>query len=118
MKKFSPEIKDEINLIISGIDAWQNLFSIKLDFFFDGWALYLKEKLIYPRLIVIFKSYEKELFSIKSFEVHFKNFQKEMYKELFKIENIKNVEILLKELKKIIYGKDIFNSASQKLKSI
>ena len=107
--KFSPDIQNEIKGIIYKIQSWKDLFDFQLEFFFDGWAIYLKERSIYPRSIVIFKSYEKNQYSIKSFEVHLQNFKKEELHELYSVEHIKDQKKLITELKEIIYGKDLGN---------
>jgi len=60
--KFSPNIKSEVEDILKNLDFWNNYFSINLEFYFDGWAIFLKEKNLYPRCIVIFKSYNINLF--------------------------------------------------------
>ncbi|MCK4369583.1 MAG: hypothetical protein KAV01_01455 [Candidatus Lokiarchaeota archaeon] len=111
--KFSPEIQAEINDIISKIQNWKNFFNYKIEFYFDGWAIFLREKNAYPRYITIFKSYKTCTFSIKSFEVYLKDFQKEEFKELYFIDNISTKNDLLKELKDIIYGKDLIQEASK-----
>ncbi|MFX0042316.1 MAG: hypothetical protein ACFE8L_05340 [Candidatus Hodarchaeota archaeon] len=111
--KFSPKIKNEIEEILKEISFWNEFFSIKFDFFFDGWAIFLKEKSLYPRNIVIFKSYTKNSYSVKSFEIHLNYSKKEEYKEIFSVKNIGNQKLLFKELKEIIYGKDILNNASK-----
>ena len=89
------------------------MFLINYEFFLDGWAIYLKEKLSYPRNIVIFKSYEKNSYSIKSFEIIRDNENKERYRELYYKKNLYTQEDLLKELRDVIYGKDILKTASQ-----
>ncbi len=111
--KFSPKIKNEIDGILKEISFWNEFFSINFDFYFDGWAIFLKEKNLYPRSIVIFKSYTTNSYSIKSFEVHLNYSKKEEFNEIFSVENIRNQSLLLKELKEIIYGKDILNNASK-----
>ena len=111
--KFSPEIQNEIDEIFKKINLWNKLFTFQIEFYFDGWAIFLKEKNLYPRCIVVFKSYEKDLYSIKSFEIHLHNLKKEEYKEIYSIENIRNRYNLLKELKEVIYGKDLLKSASK-----
>ena len=70
---------------------------------------FFKRKDIYPRCIVIFKSYETNQFSVKSFDVYLQNFKKEEYHEIYSAENIKNQSDLIKELKDVIYGKDLGN---------
>lgn len=111
--KFSTEIQAEINDIISKIQNWKNFFNYKIEFYFDGWAIFLREKNAYPRYITIFKSYSTHTYSIKSFEVNLKDFQKEEFKELYYIDNISTKNDLLKELKDIIYGKDLIQEASE-----
>jgi hypothetical protein len=111
--KFSPEIKNEIEEILKEVSFWNEYFSIKFDFFLDGWAIFLKEKSLYPRNIVIFKSYTKNSYSIKSFEIHLDHSKKEEFKEIFSVNNLGNQKLLFKELKEIIYGKDILNNASK-----
>ncbi len=109
INKFSPEIQKEIEGIIKKIQLWKDLFSIKLEFYYDGWAIFLKEKNIYPRCIIIFKSYESDQFSVKSFDIYLQNYEKEEYHEIYSVENIKNQYDLLRELKDVIYGKDLGN---------
>lgn len=111
--KFSPEIQAEINDIIGKIQNWKNFFHYNIEFYFDGWAIFLREKNAYPRYITIFKSYNTHTYSIKSFEVYLKDFQKEEFKELYSIDNISTKNDLLKELKDIIYGKDLIQEASK-----
>ena len=111
--KFSAENQAEINDIVSKIQNWKNFFNYKIEFYFDGWAIFLREKNAYPRYITIFKSYNTRTFSIKSFEVYLKDFQKEEFKELYFIDNISTKNDLLKELKDIIYGKDLIQAASK-----
>ena len=105
--KFSLEIQKEIEGIIKKIQIWKDLFNIKLDFYYDGWSIFLKEKNVYPRCIVIFKSYESNQFSIKSFDIYLRNYKKEEYDEIYSAENINNQYDLIKELKEVIYGKDL-----------
>ncbi len=109
--KFSPEIQTEINEIINKIQRWKNIFDYKIEFYIDGWALFLREKYAYPRFITVFKSYDTNTYLIKSFEVSLKDFEKEEFKELYSIENINSINDLLKELKDIIYGKDLIKGA-------
>jgi hypothetical protein len=113
INKYSPEIQKEIEGILNKTQSWKGLFTIKLEFYFDGWAIFLKEKNIYPRCIVIFKSYETNQFSIKSYDIYLQNYKKEEYYEIYSVENIKNKTDLLKELKAVIYGKDLGNQAIQ-----
>ncbi|MFX1376497.1 MAG: hypothetical protein ACFFA0_11860 [Promethearchaeota archaeon] len=105
--KFSPKIQKEIEEIRIKIQSWKKLFSIKLEFYFDGWAIFLREKNVYPRCIVIFKSYESDSFSITSYDIHLQNYEKEQYKEIYSVKNIKTQVKLINELKDVIYGKDL-----------
>jgi hypothetical protein len=111
INKFSEEIKEEIEALLKKIQIWEDLFNIKLEFYFDGWALFLKEKNLYPRCIVIFKSTDRSQYSIKSYNIYLQNFKKEEYEEIYSVEYLKNHEDVLKELKAIIYGKDLGNQA-------
>ncbi|UCC21044.1 MAG: hypothetical protein JSV62_07130 [Promethearchaeota archaeon] len=111
--KFSINTQTEINALIDKLQEWKEFFEIKTELFFDGWAISLREKSMYPRSIIIFKSYDTNNYSIRSFEIHFKNYQKEEYKELYSIEDINNINTLVKELKEIIYGKDLMKEASK-----
>ncbi|MFX1365110.1 MAG: hypothetical protein ACFFCE_19925 [Promethearchaeota archaeon] len=111
--KYSPEIQVELNKIIGDIKKWKNIFDSKIEFYYDGWAIFLREKNSYPRVITIFKSYKKKKYSIKSFEVTLKDLQKEEFEELYSIENIENINELLHELKDIIYGKDLIKEVSE-----
>jgi len=115
--KFSPEIHTELNEIKYEIQEWKSLFDIEIELYFDGWAIFLREKSVYPRSITIFKSYENNTFTIKSFEIHLKEYQKEVFKELYSVEEIKNKNNMLLELKEIIYGKDLMKNASSLYKA-
>ncbi len=108
-RKYSLETQKEINMVLANFDEWKNLFSIKVDYFYEGWAIYLKEKSIYPRSIVIFKAYSENHYSIKSFEIHV-NKGKEIFKELYVNEKIDTLSELHSEVREIIYGKDILGS--------
>jgi len=72
----------------------------------------MREKNIYPRSLVIFKSYSDDYYSIKSFEIHFSG-KKETYKELYINEKIDNIQQLQSEIREIIYGKDILDSITK-----
>ncbi len=109
ISKFSQEIQEDIEDILKKLRFWKDIFYFNTEFYYDGWAIFLREKNLYPRCIVIFKSYENDSYSIKSFEVHLQNFKTEKYKELYSVEKIKNQDALLVELKEIIYGKDLGN---------
>ncbi len=114
-KKYSPEVQNEIDDILSFLNAWKIFFFINHEFFYDGWAFFLKEKTMYPRSIIIFKSYDNNEYSIKSFEIYLNNFKNEEFKELYAKKHIKNKENLLKEIKEVIYGKDLINQTTKKL---
>ena len=105
--KYSPILQAEIGQILENIKQFNKLFSINIEYFIDGWALFLFEKSIYPRQIVIFKSYNHNSFSVKSFEVKSNNNGKNEFEELYSIKNLNNIHLLIKELKEIIYGKDL-----------
>ncbi|MHA2037210.1 MAG: hypothetical protein ACW972_07830 [Promethearchaeota archaeon] len=105
--KFSQKIQDEIEEILNRLRLWKDIFYFNTEIYYDGWAIFLREKNLYPRCIVIFKSYEVDSYSIKSFEVHLENYRKETFKELYSLEKIKKQDELLSELKEIIYGKDL-----------
>ena len=111
--KYSLETQVEIENILKEFQ-FKNLFYIKYEFFFDGWALFLKEKTLYPRSIIIFKSYNKNSFTIKSFEISLDNHKEEKYKQIYAVEDILNIADLIKELNDIIYGKDLINYTSKK----
>ena len=111
--KISPETQKEIEQIKLRIYAWKNLFDIEVKLYVDGWAIFLREKNVYPRSIIIFKSYENGTYSIKSFEIHLRNYKDEVFKELYTADNIENQKDLLNELKDVIYGKDLLNNASE-----
>ncbi|MFX1389676.1 MAG: hypothetical protein ACFE9Z_06395 [Promethearchaeota archaeon] len=112
-KKLSQKINEEIDDVLNKILKWENFFNIKTELYYDGWAIFLREKNAYPRIIILFKSYDNNNYSIKSFEVHLKNYQKEEFKELYTKQNINNLNDLLKELKDVIYGKDLIQDASK-----
>ncbi|TFG28484.1 MAG: hypothetical protein EU532_05155 [Promethearchaeota archaeon] len=111
--KYSPILQAEIEQILENIKQFNKLFSINIEYFIDGWALFLFEKSIYPRQIVIFKSYNHNSFSVKSFEVKSNNNGKEEFEELYSIKNLNTIDLLIKELKEIIYGKDIMHYTSK-----
>lgn len=114
-KNSTYEHQNEIDNILIKIQPWKNLFFITVEHYFDGWAIFLKEKNIYPRNIVIFKAHYNNIYTLKSFEIITPDYGKEEYKELYFNEYIPNPEVLLRELKEVIYGKDLINSASQHL---
>lgn len=111
--KFFSVIQKETEDILEKLNSWSKLFSIKIEYYFDGWAIFLREKSLYPRIIIIFKSYEKDSYSIKSFEINLQNLNKEEFKELYCSQEITNQNELLIELREIIYGKDLLKDASK-----
>jgi len=115
--KYSVNTQNQIEDLLEKIEIWKNLFSIKYDYFMEGWALNLREKNRYPRIIIIFHSYNDNMYSIKSFEIKNSLSKREEYTELYSKDNLENMEDLIKELKAIIYGKDLLTFASKKLKS-
>ena len=110
-RKYNLDTQKEINAVLASFDEWKNLFSVKVDYFYEGWAIYLKEKSMYPRSIVIFKPYSENHYSVKSFEIHSSK-EKEIFKELYVSEKIETLSELYAEVKEIIYGKDILGSIS------
>lgn len=109
VSKYSPSIKDQIYKILIYLDKWKELFSIKLNYYIEGWAISLREKNVYPRYIVLFKPYELEKYSLKSFEIHFDENNNETFNEIYSNKDISNSNELLNEIKEIIYGKDVFD---------
>jgi len=105
--KFSPKTQQEIESFLEKTKLWEQIFSFKIEFYFDGWAIFLRENHSYPRCIVVFRSYENGCYSIRSYEIRLKNLIKEEYNELYCVGNMKNQTQLMKELKDIIYGKDL-----------
>ena len=95
--KFSPETQNEVNAVLDNLNEWKNLFSINVDYFYEGWAIYLKEKCIYPRNIVIFKSYSENYYSVKSFEIKTSK-RKEYFEELYVNEKIDTLSELIAEV--------------------
>ncbi|MBY8986362.1 MAG: hypothetical protein KGD65_14905 [Candidatus Lokiarchaeota archaeon] len=110
--KYSLKTQNEINSILERLNEWKNLFFFEVKYFYEGWAIYMREKNTYPRSLVIFKSSSDDYFSIKSFEIHFSE-KNETYKELYINEKIDTIQQLFSEVKEIIYGKDILNSISK-----
>jgi len=105
--KFAPYMEDKVHKLLSYLDDWKGLFSIKLNYYEEGWAISLREKSIYPRYIVIFKPYDLDKYSLKSFEIHFDENNNEALKEIYYNKDIYNLNALFTEVKEIIYGKDI-----------
>lgn len=109
-EKYSPTTQKEIDIIIQYLDQWNNLFSIEINYYFEGWSISLREKTVYPRYIVIFKAYDQKSYSIRSFEIHYNQIGKEHLKDLYFNDNIISVKILKNEIRNILYGKDIIES--------
>ncbi|MBY9005321.1 MAG: hypothetical protein KGD63_01025 [Candidatus Lokiarchaeota archaeon] len=102
------EYENEIFYVLDFLKKWENLFTLDYEYFIDGWAIYLNENNLYPRYIVLFKSYDTNNYSIKSYETHFTRLYNKKYKELVQINNIEDIDVFLKEIKDIIYGKDFY----------
>ena len=112
MEKYSIDIQSEIDSILEGCNVWRNLFTIEIEHYIDGWAIFLRELRSKPRLIIIFKSYESNTYSIRSSEISFNTMIKnEEDLELFRVENLVDQKQLIKELRDIIYGKDLLHFA-------
>jgi hypothetical protein len=112
--KYSPKTQAEIEKILTKIHAFKKFFSINIEYYIDGWAIFLNEKNIYPRRIVIFKSYNNDSFSIKSFEINLNDCRKEENKELYSKINLDTIDKVMKEVKDIIYGKDMMRYTLEK----
>ena len=113
-RKYSPETQKEVNTVLDKLHEWKNLFSFKVVYFYEGWAIYLNEKSIYPRSIVIFKPYSENYYSVKSFEIHSSN-KKEIFKELYVNDKIDTISALYSEVREVIYGKDIIDSIKHEM---
>jgi len=111
--KYSIKTQNDINYVLESLESWKSLFSIEVSYYFEGCAIILKEKNVYPRLIIIFGPYDKNRYSVKSFEIHYDDAKNESYKEIYWNDKIEDLSDLLKEVKEIIYGKDIINFVSQ-----
>ncbi|MFX0057270.1 MAG: hypothetical protein ACFE85_05495 [Candidatus Hodarchaeota archaeon] len=111
--KYSFKTQSDINQILNHLENWKNQFSFETSYYYEGWAINLKEKSIYPRLIVIFGPYDENYYSLKSFEIQYDENNKESYKELYLNSKIDNIMNLKKEINEIIYGKDLINSISK-----
>ncbi len=110
--KYSVKTQNEVNSILKSLNEWKNLFFFEVKYFYEGWAINMREKNTYPRHLVIFKSYSDDYYSIKSFEIHFSK-KKETYQELYINEKIDTVQQVQSEIKEIIYGKDILDSITK-----
>jgi len=113
--KYCSKTQKEVRTVLKSLFEWENLFSIKVKYFYEGWAVYLREKSMYPRSIVIFRPYSEESFSIKSFEINYDKIKSESYKELYVNESIHSISDLLREIKQIIYGKDMLGNIKKLL---
>jgi hypothetical protein len=116
--KYSLKTQNDINQILKKLEIWKNQFSIEISYYYEGWAINLTEKSIYPRLIIIFSPFNQDIYSIKSFEIHYEENKKETYKEIYVRNYLENIADLLKEVNEIIYGKDLINSISKKYNDI
>jgi len=111
--KYSPKTQAEIEKTLSKIHTFKKFFSISIEYYIDM-AIFLNEKNIYPRRIVIFKSYNNDSFSIKSFEINLNDCRKEENKELYSKINLDTIDKVMKEVKDIIYGKDMMRYTLEK----
>lgn len=116
--KYTISSQQEINSIMNFLERWKKIFSIKIQYFIDGWSISLTELTLYPRLIVIAKFNNCDYFEIKSFEVELNRIYQNEYKEIFALNRIKTKERLFKEIKEIIYGKDLFNNIKKQINKI
>ncbi|MBN1800070.1 MAG: hypothetical protein JW891_01105 [Candidatus Lokiarchaeota archaeon] len=116
VQKFSPKVQQEIQYLFHKIKIWETLFFFEFEYYFDGWAITLKEKSMYPRIIILFKSYDTNSYSIKSFEVHNKEDGKNEYEELYYVNKIQSEDKLVKELRDVINGKDLMYCVRSKFK--
>jgi len=114
-KKYDHDTQIQVDKLMKKLGIWKDLFSVKINFYVEGWAAYLMEKNIYPRLIVIFKPYDCDYFSIKSFEVSYDTKANEIHSEIYSQDLIYGFQNLFVELKEIIYGKDIITSISTEI---
>jgi len=114
-KKYDHDTQIQVDKLMKKLGIWKDLFSVKINFYVEGWAAYLMEKNIYPRLIVIFKPYDCDYFSIKSFEVSYDTKANEIHSEIYSQDLIYGFQNLFVELKEVIYGKDIITSISTEI---
>ena len=113
--KYSKKTQSEIEELLKELNHWQRFFAITLNYFYEGWALYLREKTIYPRLIVVFKPYLNKCYLISSFEIHHTESNKELYKKLYFNDQIQTISEAVSEFNKILYGKDLISSLSRRI---
>jgi hypothetical protein len=114
--KYSLKTQKEIEALSDKIDEWKEIFTITLKYFCEGWAFYLREKNLFPRLIVIFKPYLEDSYILKSFDIHINLENNETYEELYTSEEFEDIDLLIKELKEVLYGKDLLKSELKKIK--
>jgi hypothetical protein len=112
--KYSPIIQAEINSLFNKIQIYEKYFSIRIEYYIDGWAIFLEEKNLYPRVIVIFKNSTKSVLSIKSYEIHLNDLFYQKFVELYSNEEVQDEEEVLKELRALVYGKDILTYITKK----
>ena len=108
--KYSKKTQAKVEIFLEFLESWKNLFSISINYYIEGWAVFLKEKNMFPRSIVVFNPYDFDIYSIKSYEISYDKNTKEIFTELYNKENIQGSKALFLELKEIIYGKDITNA--------
>ena len=116
--KYSISSQEEIHSILNYLERWNKFFSIETHYFIDGWSISLSELTLYPRHIIIVKNFNQNYYEIKSFEVSISESFEEEYNELFSVDKINNKEDLIKEIREIIYGKDLFKDIKKSLKKI
>lgn len=111
------EKDSQIDTILRNFKIWDNSFEISQENYLDGWACIFNEKNFNPRRIVLYKDYETNTFSIKSFEIDILDYNGKNYEEIYSISDIQKFEEVLVELKRILFGKDVINSAYKKYKN-
>ena len=108
--KYSRKTQCLIEKLLKFIEYWDNIFSVSINYYIEGWAAYITEKSMFSRSIVVFNPYNFDYFSLKSFEISYDKNAKEMFTELYSKENIQGIENLLHELKEVIFGKDLIKT--------
>lgn len=107
---------DQINYLIQFITkSYNTQFIIIGEELSDGWRINLRERTLFPRLIQITKNEKKESFMIQSFEIIHKAYPnsseyREGLNKLYESEEMLDMESLIKELKEILFGKDLLHS--------
>ena len=91
---YSIQAQKEIEDLLLRLQEWKDSFSFNVKYHIDGWAIRMRQKITHPRYIEIFKGYSEDNYLIKSFT--------ETYEDLHVVENIKNKDDLLFELRERI----------------